>query len=416
MTHILFIALKFILERKRQTFVSIAGVSIGVAAFIVMASLMNGFQNYFIEQAIDLNAHITIKVKPQTVEDKILRRYYGEDVVADVYGAKPEEKKDKITNYRFIISKYSKEPDFLGLAPHLVGQAIVKYSTLEKSATVIGIDPIQERKASVIDKFVENSNINSLLTDRNSIIIGKLLAKDLGIDQLNKKVIITFPNGSQGIFKVADFFNSGITTLDQTRLYINIRTYQAMTNRPGEVNEIIIKLKDVNKAERLARKIGSETGYYAESWQKAYKNFLQLFKIQNYITYMIVFAILVVSAFGIFNIIMMVVMEKRKDIAILMAMGYEKEDIIKIFTVQGLLNGVAGAVIGSVVGYGIQEWLSSINLDVEGLVRAKGFILDRSFIYYIYGVVFAFVFSLVASFYPSYKASKLNPVDIFRSG
>lgn len=115
---------------------------------------------------------------------------------------------------------------------------------------------------------------------------------------------------------------------------------------------------------------------------------------------MIVFAILLVSAFGIFNIIMMIVMEKKKDIAILMAIGYEKQDIVKIFTLQGIIDGLAGAVLGCLVGYGIQEWLSSINIDVEGLVRAKGFILDRSFSYYIYGVVFAFVFSLIASFYP----------------
>lgn len=416
MTHVLFITLKFILERKRQTVVSIAGVSIGVAAFVVMASLMNGFQKYFIEQAIDLNAHITIKVKPEAEEGKILYRYFGDSIVPDILGLKPEDRKDKISNYRFIISKYSGEPDFVGLAPHLVGQAIIKYSTIERSATIIGIDPKLERNASVIDKFITNKRLNSLITDRSSIIVGRLLAKDLGIDQTGKKVILTFPNGTVEVFKVVDFFDSGITTLDQTRVYMNIRTYQALLGRPNEVNEIIVKLRDVNKAQKLAVRIQQETGYYAESWQKAYKNFLQLFKIQNYITYMIVFAILVVSAFGIFNIIMMIVMEKKKDIAILMAMGYEKSDIIKIFTLQGLLNGVAGAVIGCLAGYGIQEWLASLELDVEGLVRAKGFILDRSYVYYVYGVVFAFVFSLFASFYPSFRASKLNPVDIFRSG
>lgn len=416
MTHVLFITLKLILERKRQTVVSIAGVSIGVAAFVVMASLMNGFQKYFIEQAIDLNAHITIKVKPEADEGKILYRYFGNNIVPDILGLKPEDRKDKISNYRFIITKYSREPDFVGLAPHLVGQAIVRYSTIERSATIIGIDPNLERNASVIDKFITNKRLNSLITDRNSIIVGKLLAKDLGIDQTGKKVILTFPNGVVEVFKVVDFFDSGITTLDQTRVYMNIRTYQALLGRPNEVNEIIVKLRDVNQAQRLAVRIQQETGYYAESWQRAYKNFLQLFKIQNYITYMIVFAILVVSAFGIFNIIMMIVMEKKKDIAILMAMGYDKSDIVKIFTLQGLLNGVFGALIGCLMGYGIQEWLASLELDVEGLVRAKGFILDRSFTYYVYGVVFAFVFSLLASFYPSFRASKLNPIDIFRSG
>nr|BAU79762.1 putative ABC transporter [uncultured Aquificaceae bacterium] len=416
MYHVLFLSLKLLFERKRQTLVSIAGVSIGVAAFIVMSSLMNGFQKYFIEQAIDLNAHITLKVKPENNPDEIIKLFFGRDTIAKVYGYKPKEKKDKITQYKEIIQTYSKNPDIIGVAPHLVSQAIIRYGTVEKAGNLIGIDPTLERKASVIDKFIVNKKLDTLLSDRNSIIVGKLLAKDLGIDELGKKVILTTPNGNQQIFKVVDFFDSGITNLDQTRIYINLRTAQSILERPNEVNEIIFKIKDVNKAERLSKQIQNQTGYYTESWQYAYKNFLKLFKIQNYITYMIVFAILVVSAFGIFNIIMMTVMEKKKDIAILKAVGYEESDIVKIFVYQGFIIGFLGYIIGSILGYAIQEWLSSIKIDVEGLVRSKGFILDRSVIYYIYGFLFSITFSVLASFYPSYKASKLNPVDIFRSG
>ncbi|PMP77915.1 MAG: ABC transporter permease [Sulfurihydrogenibium sp.] len=416
MYHIIFISLKLLIERKRQTLVSILGVSIGVAAFIVMASLMNGFQKYFIEQAIDLNAHITLKVKPENNPDEIVKLFFGKDVIAQVYGSKPKEEKDKITNYKEILEKYSKDPNILGVAPHLVSQSIVRYGTVEKVGNLIGIDPVLERKASVIDKFMVYKKLDTILSDRNGVILGKLLAKDLGINEIGKKVIITTPNGNRQVFKVVDFFESGITNLDQTRVYINLRTAQSILERPNEVNEIIFKLKDVNMAERLAKKIHNETEYYTESWQYAYKNFLKLFKIQNYITYMIVFAILVVSAFGIFNIIMMTVMEKKKDIAILKAVGYQENDIIKIFVYQGLIVGFSGYVIGSILGYGIQEWLSSLKIDVEGLVRAKGFILDRSMVYYLYGFFFSIIFSVLASFYPSYKASKLNPVDIFRSG
>lgn len=414
--HIWFISFKLLLERKRQTIVSIFGVGIGVAAFIVMASLMNGFQKYFIEQAIDLNAHITLKVKPQDIPDRIIKTYFGKDVLANVLGSRPKDEKDKIVGYKEIIEKYSQYKDFIGVAPHLTTQGIVSYGTTIKSASVIGIDPKLERKASVIDKFVENKKLDSLISDENSIIIGKLLAKDLGINELGKKVILTTPNGNTHLFKVVDFFNSGITNLDQTRVYVNIRVLQTLLNRPNEVNELIFKIKDINKAEKLAKLINSETGYYTESWQFAYKNFLQLFKIQNYITYMIVFAILVVSAFGIFNIIMMMVMEKKKDIAILKAVGFEDEDIVKIFTLQGTIIGFLGYIIGAILGYLIQEWLSSIQLDVEGLIRAKGFILDKSYFYYFYGFIFSIFFSILASFYPSYKASKLNPTDIFRSG
>jgi len=415
MKHIFFVTLKLLFERKRQTIIAIVGVSIGVGAFIAMASLMNGFQKYFIEQALDVNAHITLKIKDESDKGKILKKVYGENIFFHVYGAKPKEIKDKIVDYKFLIIKYEKDPDIQGVAPHLTGQGIIKYGTIDKSVSLIGIDPILERKASVIDRFILNKKLDSLITDRDSIIIGKLLARDLGIDETGKKVIITTPNGVTHLFKVVDFFESGITMLDQTRVYMNLKTLQTIFIKPNEVNEIIFKVKDVYKANEIAERIKKDTGYYTESWQKAFRNFLQLFKIQNYITYMIVFAILVVSAFGIFNIIMMTVLEKKREIAILKALGYENKDIVKIFVFHGLAIGFFGAVLGCLTGYLLQEFLASVNISVEGLVRTKGFALDRSPLHFIYGVIFAFFFSFVASFYPSYKASKLNPVDIFRS-
>lgn len=415
MKHIIFVTMQLLFERKRQTIVAIVGVSIGVAAFIAMASLMNGFQKYFIEQALDLNAHVTLKVKDESDRGRIIRQVYGEDVQFHVYGAKPKELKDKIVDYKFLIARYDKDREIIGVAPHLTGQGIVKYGTIDKSATLVGIDPVLERKASVIDKFIVNKRLDSLTTDRDSIIIGRLLARDLGIDELGKKVVITTPNGVTHLFKVADFFDSGITMLDQTRIYMNIKTLQTILNKTNEVNEIIFKIRDVYRANEVAERINRDTGYYTESWQKAFRNFLQLFKIQNYITYMIVFAILVVSAFGIFNIIMMTVLEKKRDIAILKALGYENADIIKIFVFHGVTIGFLGATLGCLLGYLLQEFLASVNVGVEGLVRTKGFALDRDPIYFFYGVLFAFSFATLASFYPSYKASKLNPVDIFRS-
>lgn len=415
MKHIVFVTLRLLLSRKRQTLIAIVGVSIGVAAFIAMASLMNGFQKYFIEQALDLNAHITLKVKDEHDKGKILKKAYGENVLYHVYGAKPKDVKDKIIDYKFILLRYHNSKEILGVAPHLTGQGIVRYGMVEKSATLIGIDPNLERTASVIDKFVSNKRLNTLITDKDSIIIGKLLAKDLGIDEIGKKVIITTPNGVTHLFKVSDFFESGITMLDQTRIYLNLKTLQTIMNRPNEVNEMIFKIKNVDRASEIAEEISKETGYYTESWQKSFRNFLQLFKIQNYITYMIVFAILVVSAFGIFNIIMMTVLEKKRDIAILKAIGYEDRDIIRIFTINGLIIGILGSILGCFGGYLIQEFLASVDVSVEGLVRTKGFALDRDPLYFFYGVAFAIIFSLSASLYPSYKAARVDPVEIFRS-
>ncbi|GIW48097.1 MAG: ABC transporter [Deltaproteobacteria bacterium] len=416
MNHVVFISFKLLSERKRQAIVSVLGVAIGVTAFIVMSSVMMGFQTYFIEQAVDINAHITLKNEEQDEADRILRVAYGDGVISEVLGSKPKETKDKIVDYKFIISKYMKSEDVKGVAPHLTGQAIVRYGIKEKSVNIIGIDPQLEVKASIIDRFMEFKRLNQLNVDRNSIILGSLVARDLGVRETGKKVTLVAPNGSVHVLKVVDFFNSGITSLDQTRAYLHLRTLQTILDRPNQVNELVFKIKNVDDAERLSRVISRETGYYAESWQKAYSNFLKIFRMQNWITYMIVFAILVVSAFGIFNIMMMTVLEKKRDIAILKAIGFEDREITWIFVFQGVFIGFVGATLGCLFGYLLQEWLSSIRFEVVGLIRARGFILDRSPVYFAYGFVFAMFFSTLASFYPSFKASKLFPVDIFRSG
>lgn len=415
MSPIVFIALKLLTERKRQALVSTLGVAIGVAAFIAMSAVMNGFQLYFIRQAIDINAHITLKVQEEDDEGRILRAAYGDGVVADVLGSRPKELKDKIIGYGNFLKQYSNDPRIMGIAPHLTGEGIINYGTKNRGVSMIGVDPELERTASVVDDYLEHKNLDKLITDRNSVILGSELARDLGVKEIGKKVTIVSPEGGLYTLKVADIFNSGITSIDKTRVYFNLRTLQAILDKPNEVNELIVKLEDVDNAESIAQEMSRDTGYYAESWQRAFQNFLQIFKMQNMITFMIVFAILIVSAFGIFNIMMMTVLEKKKDIAILKAIGYEDREITRIFVLQGILVGFIGALLGCLFGYLIQEWLASLRFDIVGIIRTKGFVLDRSPSYFVYGFLFAMVFSFLASFYPSWRASKLFPVDIFRS-
>ena len=408
MRHIYFLSLKLLIERKRQTIVSFLGVSIGVSAFVVMSSLMLGFQSYFIQQVIDLEPHIKIKPK-ESLEDSIKEKF------SVILGLKPKEE-EKILGWRDLMAKLEENPEVLGVAPHLVSRGIVRYGTKEKPVNLIGIDPEREPKASIIERFLKYKNLQTIQNRRDGVVLGTLVAKGLGIKELGQKILLVAPNGETLTLRVVDIFDSGITNLDDTRVYLNINILQTILGKDGQVNEIIIKLRDPKRAEKIAKTLSLTVDYEVESWQKAYKNFLSIFKIQNTITYMIVFAILLVSAFGIFNIIMMTVLEKKKDVAILMAMGYSRTDILLIFLFQGVVVGMIGAVLGSIIGYGLQEYLESVKLDVEGLIRTSGFVLYRSFSLYIYGAIFSILFSVFASLYPSYKASKLNPVDIFRSG
>ena len=415
MRHVLFVSLKLLTERRRQTLVSTLGVAIGVAAFVVMSSLMLGFQKHFIRQVIDLDAHISVKPRFDYEEERILSRVFGDEVILEILGSRPGEVRDRIGNYGEIISRYTGRMGILGISPHLRSNGIIRYGPKEKPVNLFGIDPLLEGRATSIGRFLEGDGLDRLRTNRRGIILGKLVARDLGVKEVGAKVLLVAPSGTSEVFEVVDFFNSRVTTIDQSRVYVHIKTLQRLLGRPNEVNELVVRVRDVDEAVRIARVLEEETGYEAKSWQEAYSNFLQLFKIQKIITYLVVGAILLVSAFGIFNILMMTVLEKRRDIAILRAMGYTKGDVTLIFLVQGLLIGILGVLLGSLLAYGLQEYLSSVEMDLEGLLRAKGFILDRSPLYYLWGAVSALLFTLVASIYPARRASGLDPVEIFRS-
>ncbi len=416
MGHVLFVAIKLFLQRKRQTVVSVMGVAIGMSAFVVMSSLMLGFQKYFVKQVIDLDAHVSIRPELNYDERRILAKVFGENALLDILGTKPKDVRDQIKDYRALMNRYMNLEEVVGISPHLRGNAIIRYGAKEVPVNLFGIDPFLEEKASSISRYLERNNLSLLERNRRGIILGKLVARDLGIESTGKKVLLITSTGLSEAMEVVDFFNSGITTIDNSRAYIHIKTAQRVWGRPGEVNELIIKLKNVEDAVRIAKKIKNETPYNAQSWQEAYSNFLQLFKVQKIITYLVVGAILVVSSFGIFNILMMMVLEKKRDIAILKAIGFSSLDISLIFLSQGLLIGVLGATIGGISSYFIQNFLEGIEIDLEGLLRAKGFILDRSWWYYLWGGLFSVSLSVFASLYPSRKASRLQPIDIFRQG
>ncbi|RUM32199.1 MAG: ABC transporter permease [Aquifex sp.] len=410
-----FISLRLFFERRRQSVIATLGVVIGTAAFIVMSSMVNGFQKYFLEEALNINGHVKIFVESTFREDRILRKVYKEGVFL-VLGAKPKSVKDRISNYREILSKYAKDENVLGITLHLVGNGVISYGVKEKPATFVGIFPELEDKTLRISKYLVKNNLGQLERNKEAVILGIKLAEELGIKDIGKKVVLVSPNGTLHRLKVVDLLKTGITEIDKSRVYLHIKKLQDILGKPNEVNEVILKLKSADLAPVYAKRFTKETGYRAESWQESFKNFLSIFKIQKIITRSVVFAILLVSGFGIFNIIMMTVLEKKRDIAILKAMGYEKRDIILIFSLQGIIIGVFGGLAGNFLSYGILEWLETIKIEVEGIIRAEGFLLDRSISYHLQGFIFAVLVSFLASFYPAYRASRFHPVEVFRSG
>lgn len=187
-----------------------------------------------------------------------------------------------------------------------------------------------------------------------------------------------------------------------------------LQDRPRVVNQILIRLDDVTRAEALARQVEARFGDRAESWEEQNRNILTVFVIQNAIMYSVTGAILLVAAFGIYNIISTVVYEKTRDIAILKSLGFPEGDIQRLFLLQGLVVGVLGALIGCALGALMIEALAQIRFGIDTPGGQDRFILARDGRIYLLASLFAVTAAGLAALIPARRASRLDPVQVVR--
>jgi lipoprotein-releasing system permease protein len=181
------------------------------------------------------------------------------------------------------------------------------------------------------------------------------------------------------------------------------------------ITDINIKLKDIDKAEVLAAAYTQKFGYKAEDWKSANANIFGVFKIQNLITYLIIISILIVSGFGIFNILMMIIYEKMPDIAILKAIGFRDAEIRRIFLTESLIIGTLGGLLGLLLGFVITHIIGSIPMNIKGFISMEYLKFNSSPLFYIFAFVFAIITTALAGYIPARKAAKIDPIDIIRS-
>lgn len=405
------IAVRHLLHRRRQTATSLLGVSLGVAFFIGIASMMQGFQRDFITRVIDAAPHVTIKDEFRTPPPQPVAAAYPGAAI-ELRGIKPRDEVRGLRGARAMIDALEDMPG-LHVAPTLSGQILLRFGAKDISANVTGIVPDKERKVTKLEKDLIAGSLEGLYTAANGIIIGEGIALKAGIG-MDDMVSVVSPEGVVMKMKVVGVFRSGITLIDNFDTYTLMKKAQILQDRPNVINRIRIRLDDVELAADLARRIEARFGYRTESWQEQSSNVLGIFVIQNAIMYSTVGAILIVACFGIFNVISTVVYEKTKDIGILKSMGFREADVRRIFVYEGLMVGAIGVVIGWMLGYAIVEFMASLKFNMEGFVRAQGFVLYRTPKHYAISGLMGITASTFAAWLPARRASRLNPVDIVR--
>jgi lipoprotein-releasing system permease protein len=423
MSYELFISLRYLRARRKQVFVSvitmfsIAGIFLGVAALIIVLAVMNGFETDLRTKILGINAHV------------VLMQYGG-----------------VLRDYDKVLQQVAREKEVVAVTPFIYSQAMLKKGEsvsgvilrgmdTETASRVINLGKMQEGKIA----YLEGKNRLQLrLTPEGvkmpGVVLGKELAKNLGIF-LFDNVFIMSPQGissPMGMmprlkkFIVVGVFDSGFYEYDSTIAFLALSDAQEFLNMGDLVTGLEVKVNDIYQAGSIARQLEKKLGYpyWARHWMEMNKNLFAALRMEKRVMFIILSLIVLVAMFNIITTLIMVVMEKNRDIAILKAMGATSRSIMKIFIYQGLIIGVIGTFLGAIGGLAVAFNLEKLSLFVE---RIFGFKILPADVYYlsalpslvnyrdvatiILGTLFI---SLLATIYPSWRASRLDPAETLR--
>lgn len=409
----LMIALKHLLARKRQSFVSLLGIILGVAFFLAVSSLMQGSEKDFIKRLIDNSPHITIVDEYRNPRMQPVQQLYKNGAV-EIHSIKPLTETRGIRGYEQIV-KYLYNIPGIAISPALMGQALVSFAGRDVAITLNGMVPEEIKKVSTIENYMVYGTIDDLMVNPDGIVIGSELARKLSLT-LNDNITVTAPTGQIRTFKILGIFRTGRVDFDTGQAFISLKRTQALLNRANRANNILIKLPNPYEAHAIAAQIEKQIGYQSMSWQEKSEDILNTLVIRNIIMYSVVSAVLIVASFGIYNVISTVVMEKHRDIAILKSMGFHKRDIQLIFVIQGFLLGLVGCLLGLPLGSLLMYGLMQIQFKPPGSTELINMPLDWGYLQFVIASAFAMIAAMIAALLPARKAALVQPIDILRGG
>ncbi len=420
MSYELFVSLRHLKAKRAQkfislnTWISVGGVALGVMALIVVIAVMSGFGKDLRDKILGTNSHV---------------------VVTNITRSGMED-------YETILKKVVETEGVNAAAPFILSQVMLTFGGNSSGVVVRGVDPDREAMVSDLEKNLVQGDLGMLKKKasvaggprRDMIILGKELAHKLGV-QVKDAVSMVSPASRLTpmglmpkikLFEVAGFFESGMYEYDSNLAFISIQSAQKFFAMKGKVSGIEIQVKDIDRADKIAEKLQEHLGfpYYARDWMRMNKNLFSALRLEKIVMFIILILIILVAAFNIVSTLFMVVMEKTKEIAILKSMGASRTSIMKIFSFQGLIIGVTGTLIGCVGGFTIVPNLNEIVGVIESIFGITAFPSDvyyldelPSEIQYLDSfliVIFSIVICFLASLYPAWRASRLNPVDGLR--
>lgn len=376
-------AIRHITSRKRQTLLSVGAVALAVGISIIIISIQNGFSEFLFDIMFNNLPHVSIS---------------------------PLEGEEYIHLYRNIIDQIWTIGGVVAISPTLGTTATFANEDNVENVAMIGVIPAEADKIS-------NLNVNMVRGDLYSVqggkrvVMGQALADKMDL-AIGDTVEASFPDAKTLNLVVSGIFDTGFPPVDEGITYVSLETAREFLGNGDVVTGIDIKLADLYQADVVARELNSY-GYNAESWQQLFPEIVRTLafeKVQNIITMLL---ILVIATFGIANAMNMLVMEKTREIGMLMAAGATSSTVRKIFLIESGILGLIGAIFGCLLGLIASIYLSGLEIENPHgeMIQLPILLSAQDFITF---TLLAVILSLIAGVYPAHKASRLDPVVALR--
>ena len=409
------IAKALLLARWKQTMVAAIGVTFSITMFIALLSFMAGLNDLLDGLILNRTAHIRLYNEIQPNKNQPVNTYpIYKNNYNFISSVKPAAARQHIYNSGAIIQALQKDTRVLGIAPKITTPVFFNDIAINVAGVINGVDIKNETKLFYFNDYLREGISDDIEKISNSIILGKGLANELSAS-VGDRIQVSNIGGEIFQLKVTGIYQTGIQDLDKTQSYASIATVQKLMGEPNTyITDIQIKLKSVSTAPTIAKEYANLFDIDAVDIQTANSQFETGSFVRTLISYAVGIVLLVVAGFGIYNILNMMIYEKMDTIAILKATGFSGRDVQNIFLVIATSIGVIGGLLGLLLGFGLSAIIDQIPFSTASLPTIKTYPINYNPVFYLIGAVFSLVTTFFAGWFPSRKASKVDPVIIIR--
>ena len=392
---------------------SLTGIIVGVSLFILAQAHMSGFERLFIESIWGTNGVLRVEDELQdTLRSMSVDRSPGGTGGFSYAHRKSKKYVSGITNSGQVMDEVRQFHNVSGISPVLRGRINLINGGSSRPVEIYGIDLERHLTVSDLEEQIIGGSLQRFRESPNGFLAGSLVARRLGLK--TGDTVIAWSLGQNYRFRLSGIFETGVSQLDGTRVFLHIDQARNILKRPHGTSFLQVNLFDKERAPEEAYQMERILGHSVASWQERERSSLEVFRALKISSAITVSTIIIISGLGMFNTLAIIVMEKRREIAILRSMGYTRADASLIFLIQGVIILAIGIAVGCILGSLLTFLAAKIPIDIEGVFTVDHFVVHWSLSHYVAAVVTATVVILIASYFPSQKAARIEPAGIIR--